>query len=240
MEPLARVAALWRYPVKSMAGERLDAAPFGWQGVAGDRRWAFAFAGDTSTFPWFTGRRLSPLVTWDARLSNPEDPNHSHVEVRAPDGAAWDIADPRLAEELARACGHELRLVHSNRGCFDAFPVSVLGTGTVRAIGGEAGHGEALDARRFRPNVLVEAAPFAEEEWIGATLQLGEGDDAPVIRLDTVNERCVMVAIDPETGERDPRVQRTVVQEHGNRTGVYATVVRPGVARPGDAVLRAS
>jgi uncharacterized protein YcbX len=237
VERLATVAALWRYPVKGLAGEPLDAAPLKWAGVAGDRRWAFLFDGDTSRFPWFTSRRHSPLLRWTARLADPEDPEHSAIAVTAPDGTMRDIADPELRAALGDAAGRPLRLIRSGRGLFDAFPLSLLGTGTVRAIGERSGH-EALDARRFRPNLLIEAEPFAEESWVGATLQLGERDDAPRIRLDTPNERCVVISIDPETAERDPLVQRAVVQERANRTGLYATVARPGTVHAGDPVLR--
>jgi uncharacterized protein len=238
VEVVATVAALWRYPVKGMAGEPLEAAPFAWHGVAGDRRWAFLFEGDTSRFPWFTGRRLSPLVRWRPELLDPGDPEHSRIAVRDPDGPVRDVADPALRDTLADAVGRPLRLIRSGRGLFDAFPVSLLGTGTIRTLGQEAGHGAPLDFRRFRPNVLVETDPFAEEGWLGTTLQLGDRPDAPQIRVDTPNERCVVIAIDPDTAARDPKVQRTVVREHGNRTGVYATVARHGVAHPGDPVLR--
>src|SRR3954452_22131009 len=185
-----------------MAGERLEAAPFAWHGVAGDRRWAFLFEGDTSRFPWFTGRRLSPLVRWTPELADPDDPEHSRVAVRDPEGTVRDVDDPALRDALAEGVGRPLRLIRSGRALFDAFPVSILGTGTVRAIGERAGHGE-LDHRRFRPNVLVEADPSAEESCAAATLQLGDRDDAPRIRIDTPNERCVGVAIAPGTAVRD-------------------------------------
>ncbi len=228
MDRVATVAKLWRYPVKSMAGQALEEVEIGFQGPVGDRRWAFLFVDDLSRFPWATGRRASEMVLWRATFDDPSDPDRSPVTVHTPDGQVRALDDPALAAELAERTGQPVRLVRSGRGIPDAFPVSVLGTGSARFVG---------DHRRLRPNVLIDAEPWAEEGWIGRTLQLGDRDDAPRVHLAERDERCAMITIDPDTAKRDPGVQRRVVQERENCLGVYGSVTRTGLVRVGDPVL---
>src|SRR5262245_28594248 len=84
---VGRVAALWRYPVKSMAPEALERVEVGWHGVAGDRRWAFVRAGqERSGFPWLTIREHPELAHYQPRLVEPASPDKTAVRIRTPDG----------------------------------------------------------------------------------------------------------------------------------------------------------
>ena len=226
---VGRVVALWRYPVKSMAGQALDAADVGWHGIAGDRRWAFVQERLVrSDFPWLTMRERSDLGRYRPALADESRPDRSETVVRTPSGEELDIADPALAAEL----GDGIRLMKVNRGTFDIAPLSLISVQTIEALGGMAGI--AVDQRRFRPNLVVDAAsPFAEDDWVGATLRLGDAR----MRVDQRDERWVMVNIDPDTSVRDPRVLRTIAQQRGACLGVYGAPVEPGRVAVGDPVV---
>ncbi len=226
---VGRVAGLWRYPVKSMAGQALEAAEVGWHGLAGDRRWAFVQERLVrSDFPWLTMRERSELGRYRPRFVDESRPDKSDTVVLTPGGAELDVADPALAAEL----GGGVRLMKQNRGTFDAAPLSLISRQTVAALGGLAGL--ALDPRRLRANVVVDVeAAFAEESWVGATIRFGGAR----MRVDQRDERCVMVNIDPVSSRRDPRVLRAIAQQRGACLGVYGTPVEPGRVSVGDAVF---
>ena len=229
MSVVGRVAALRRFPVKSMAGEKLDAAEVGWTGFAGDRQYAFVRTRDTSHFPWFTGRQLPELVLYGARYVG------DRVEVTTPDGSVRDVADPALCRALEAAAGQELRLMRLARGCYDAMPVSVLTTALLRQVGEAHGPapGRALDALRFRANILLEAADGADErDWASTDLLVGEVR----LRATYPTGRCAMVNIDPATAARDPSLLRTVARDFGGTAGLYAAVAAPGRVAVGDEV----
>ncbi len=229
------VAALNRFPVKSMLAEPLDVSALHWTGLHGDRAYAFVKAHDRSDFPWLTARALPALVRYAARFTGP-DPGRSPVSVRAPDGDELDVRDPALAERLGEQAGQPVWLLRIGRGAFDAMPVSVLTTTAVDSIG--QAHGAAVGAGRFRANILVAVDPGAapEREWLGGELAFGAGPDPARLRLDLPIPRCAMVAIDPDTAATDASVLRTVVQRFGNRVGTYCTVAAPGRLAVGDAV----
>ena len=231
---VGRVVALWRYPVKGMAGESLDAVDVSWHGLAGDRRWAFVRDGvERSGFPWLTVRDRSDLLHYVPHYTKPTRVHRSPAVVRTPAGEELDVTDPALAAELAPGA----RVIKQDRGIFDALPLSLLTTQTVTALGEMTGG--ALDPRRFRPNLLVEAAgdaPFAEDAWVGATLRIGELR----MRADRRDERCVVVNVDPDTAERDPVVLRTIAQEREACLGVYGQTVEPGRVAVGDPVVLCS
>jgi uncharacterized protein YcbX len=229
MTEVGRIAALWRYPVKSMAAEPLDAVEVSWNGLAGDRRWAFVQdALVRSNFPWLTIRERSDMWSYRPHFTQPERPEKSPTRVRTPDGAELDVTDPALAAQL----GGGVRPIKQNRGTFDAMPLSLITTRTVAELGAHAGLD--LDPRRFRPNLLVES-DTREHEWVGATLRLGD----MTMRVDQRDSRCVIVNVDPETSRRDPRVLKTVAKASDNCAGVYGSVVEPGRVALGDAVTAA-
>ena len=229
-DEVARVVALWRYPVKSMGAEALTDVEVGWRGLAGDRRWAFLHPERAHlSFPWLTIRELPQMWRYQPAFSEPERPDASSVVVATPDGDRFDVTDPRLADEL----GEGVRVFRNERGNFDEMPVNLVSTQTLAWLGGEVG--EDLDARRFRPNLLVEAAgdePFQEESWVGRVLQIG----GCRVRLDLRDNRCVMVNVDPVTSERNPAVLRTLARRRDACLAVYGSVVQPGRVAVGDPV----
>ena len=225
---VGRVAALWRYPVKSMAAETLEEVEVGWNGLAGDRRWAFVREGLTrSGFPWLTIRERADLLHHRPRLADPSRPDDSPVLVRTPTGAEHEIDDPALAAHLGGA-----RLLKQDRGVFDTMPISVLTTQSVAGLGALVG--TTFDPVRFRPNVLVEAGePFAEDSWVGRVVRIG----GMRMRIDKRDQRCVVITIDPITLERDPAVLKTLGRERETCLGVYGTTVERGRVAVGDAVV---
>ena len=231
---VGRVAGLWRYPVKALAAEALDAVDLSWHGFAGDRRWAFVRDGQARNgFPWLTQRERPSLALYTASFVQPERPDRSPIRVHTPSGAAFDVADPDLAAELGG------RAMKCDRGLFDAMPLSLLSTQTHDSLRQLVG--TELDIRRFRPNLVIEATPpasssglaFPEDEWIGSVLRVG----ATRIRIDAPDHRCAVVGVDPTTAEKNPAVLRAITQAHGAKLGVYASTVQPGRIALGDTVV---
>ena len=228
MTVLGHVAELWRYPVKSMAGERLDAAEVGWHGLPGDRRWGFVQdALVRSGFPYQTIRERSEMVRYRPRLVEPGDPDRSAVMVRTPGGEELAVDDPALAADVAEGI-HPIKL---DRGVFDAAPLSLISRQTVEALGGLVGR--ELAPVRFRANLVVDAAgEWPEDGWVGRVLRVG----GMRMRIDRRDSRCVVINVDPDSAERDARVLRAVAQQRQACLGVYGSVVEPGPVRTGDEV----
>lgn len=227
---IGRVASVWRFPVKSMAGERLDAADVSWHGLAGDRRWAFVRDGlERSGFPWLTIRERADLSTFRPSFADPASPGRSPTFITTPDGERFDVTDPALAARL----GHGAHVIKQDGGVFDASPLSLITTQTIEHLAARVGRD--LESLRFRPNFVVDLAtgvPFAEDGWVGATLRIG----ALRMRVDRRDGRCVIVNVDPETGERDPAVLRAIARERDSCLGVYGATVEPGHVAVGDPV----
>jgi uncharacterized protein len=229
MSVVGRVAALWRYPVKSMAAEELDAVEVSWHGLAGDRRWAFIRDGQVrSGFPWLTIRERPEMAHYRPRFAEPDRPNASTTLVRTPSGADIDVADPALAAELGPGVG----VIKQDRGVFDTMPLSLVSTQTVAGLGRLVGAD--LAAARFRPNLCVDVPgpAFAEDGWVGRVLSIG----GLRMRIDRRDKRCVMVNVDPVTLHRDPAVLRAIARERENCLGVYGSTVAPGRVAVGDPV----
>ena len=228
---VGRVVGLWRYPVKSMAAEPLERAKVSWQGLEGDRRWAF-IRNDAvrSGFPWFTLRQLNSMSQFEPSFVDPEKPNVSKTIVQTPDGPTYDVEDPKLGLAL---CPEGARVIRQDRGVFDTFPLSLITTQTIARLGERVDR--TLDALRFRPNILVEAnddEPFLEDSWVGRTLRIGDMR----MRVDQRDSRCVVITIDPATGERDPAILRTVTDERQRCLGVYGSTVTPATIALADEV----
>src|SRR2546423_12099986 len=241
---LGRISALFRYPVKSMAGELLETARLGWHGIEGDRRFAFRRLTDKSAFPWLTASKLPQLLLYKPlRLDNDANSKNGELpptHVRTPEGKEYELRSDQLREEVSSRFGSDVELMNLKHGIFDESPISVISLGTVHSIARESGRGVDLcDLRRFRPNIVIEtdsAEPFEEDRWVGRTLMFGEGNSGAAVRVTMKDERCVMVNFDPDTAEKDSEVMKTVVRLNQNYAGVYGTVVRAGGLRVGQVV----
>lgn len=229
---VGHVAALNRFPVKSMAGETLSVAELDWQGIEGDRQYAFVRKANGTRFPWLTAREVPALVLHRAAFVDPGAPKISAVLVETPDGAAVSLHDPLLHGRLEAAAGEPVALIQVARGIYDSMPISIVTTASHAGV--EAAHGGALDPRRFRSNLVIESE-LPVNAWQGLRLAFGDGEGAVVQMADPI-PRCAMITLDPDTAAKDARILRTVAQRFGNAYGVYATPARPGLIRAGDPV----
>lgn len=230
---VGRVKEIWRYPVKSMAGESLPEAEIFWDGVIGDRRAAFVRADNDSSFPWLTARQTPQLNQYRPRYTDLADVRHSDVLVQTPGGMERPLGSAELLAEMAEQYGGPVSLLRVRRGIYDALPLSVMSVATAQALA------EAVDivpdVRRWRQNIIIETfdgRPFAEEEWLGQSLQLG----AAQIRLSLRIPRCVMVNVDPETAVKNAAVLKLVANTRDNCVGVACATEVIGTVCVGDVV----
>jgi uncharacterized protein YcbX len=209
------VSELWRYPVKSMRGERLAAAEILGDGVAGDRLVHVR----ESSGRVATSRFRPGLLGLSGTLGADGEPLIDGLPWAAPDVLERVRTVTEPGAELVRFDGED----EGQR--FDVLPLTVLTESMARAVG--------YDHRRFRPNVLIAGAPDgAELEWVGFGLRIGEA----LIGVRNRRSRCVMTTFDPDTLEQDPTVLLRVVRSFGGRVALDCWVVEPGTARLGDPV----
>ena len=208
-----RVAELWRYPVKSMAGERLERVTVGPMGLDGDRVvYVRRFLGRIAT-----ARKFPRLLSHRATLGADGEP--------LVDGRPF--TDPAVAAEVEQIVGAGAKLVRDDEpGRFDVLPLLVATDGAIEAFG--------RDGRRLRPNLVIGDVPgLAERTWEGRTLRIGEVE----IDLEDLRDRCVMTTYDPDTQEQDPGVLRDIVARFGGKLALNARVIRGGTLAVGDEVL---
>ena len=205
------VAGLWRYPVKSLAGEALAEAAIGPDGVAGDR--LVVVRGPEGVR---TSRRQYRLLGLRGTTGPSGEPRVS--------GDQWN--SPAALARVKEAAGADAWLepaTDENR--FDILPLLVATDGAVAAFG--------RDVRRLRPNILIGGVEgLRERDWEGAELHIGD----LTIRLDSLRGRCPMTTVDPDTLERDPEVLKDIGRRFGGRLALNADVLRGGTIAIGDAV----
>ena len=240
LKHVGEVVALSIYPVKSMRRIDVDEVHLGWQGLDGDRRYAFTRTGSMNGLPWVSARQLPSLVTYEPNLGRPE--NHaSRIAVRCPDGRDIGLRDRALADEIAEALGTPVHLMQLHRGAFDAMPLSVITTRSIRTIADELG--AEVDAARFRANIVIETAitrACPEEKWVGDALVFGPNGDRARIQVNRRDERCSIVSVNPETGRPDLPVHRAIVNTRRNFLGIYGSTQRPGTIEVGAPVYLAT
>lgn len=205
------VAGLWRYPIKTLAGEPLTETVITDEGIPGDR--IVQVYGPEGVR---TARRQYKLLGLHGTL---DATGHPLI-----DGVPWESAEALAA--VKRAAGQDAELVeYHGLNRFDILPLLVATDGAVAAFG--------RDVRRLRPNLLIGGvAGLAERDWEGAELQIGE----VIIELDSLRARCPITTVDPDTITRDPDVLRDIGHRFGGRIALNARVLRAGFVRVGDAV----
>jgi uncharacterized protein YcbX len=232
------VEAIFRYPVKSMAGEPLEVANLGWHGLDGDRRLAFRRMDNHSDFPWLSASKLPDLVLFTPQRHEDAAQEDLPTHIRTPDGEALPVFGDDLAAEIGRRYGAPVQMMQSKHGIFDEASISVIALDTVNEISRLAGRSP--DVRRFRPNVVVRLlrpAPFQEDEWVGGVLSFGDGDDAPAITVTQRDVRCSMVNLDPDSASPTPEMLKAVVRVHQNTAGIYGAVTRTGQLAVGQTIF---
>jgi len=242
MRPIAReighVEAIFRYPVKSMGGERLEVATLGWHGIDGDRRLAIRRMNDRGGFPWLTASKLPDLVRFTPQRREDGGEGELPTHIRTPDGEEMPVFGEDLATEIERRYGAPVEMMHMKHGIFDDACISVIASETVREIGRLAGRD--LDVRRFRPNIVVRLlrpVPFQEDEWLGGVLSFGQGDNAPAISVTMCDVRCSMVNLDPDSARPAPEVLKAVVHANHNNAGIYGAVTCVGRLAVGQPII---
>jgi uncharacterized protein len=235
---VGHVEEIFRYPVKSMAGERLEAATLGWHGLDGDRRLAFRRIEDHSGMPWLTASKLPDLLRFVPQRREDGAQEGLPTHIRTPEGEEMPVFGDDLAREVGNRYGAPVQMMALRHGIFDEASISVIATDTVCEIGRLVGR--SLDVRRFRPNIvirLLRSAPFQEDEWLGGMLSFGDGDDPPAIAVTMRDERCSMVNLDPDSASPTPEVMKAIVRVNRNHAGVYGAVVRIGRLALGQSIF---
>ena len=235
---IGHVEAIFRYPVKSMAGEPLEVATLGWHGLDGDRRLAFRRIDDRSGMPWLTASKLPDLLLFAPLRREDGAQGELPTHVRTPGGEELPVFGEDLAADVGRRHGAPVQMMQLNHGIFDEASISVIAFDTVREIGRLAGRSP--DERRFRPNIVVRSmrsVPFQEDEWLGGVLTFGEGDDAPAITVTMRDVRCSMVNLDPDSASPAPEVLKAVVRANQNNAGIYGAVTRIGRLALGQTII---
>lgn len=235
---IGRIETIFRYSVKSMRGEPLDAATLGWHGLVGDRRLAFRRLEERGEFPWLTASKLPDLILFTPKRREDGNGEALPTHVLTPDGRELPLFGEALAAEVGRRYGAPVEMMQLKHGIFDEGTLSVISSDTAREVCRLAGRSP--DIRRFRPNIVVRstrAVPFEEDQWVGGVLTFGEADDAPSIAVTMRDERCVMVNFDPDGGSHAPEVLKAVVRANQNHAGIYGTVTRIGRLSIGQTIV---
>ena len=226
------VASLHRYPVKSLVGERLEAADIVDRGLRGDRLWAVVDE-DGKLGSGKSSRRFRKM---EGLLDLAASYDGDVPVITFPDGRSLRGEDRTIDDALSAHVGRPVTLAREAEvSHFDDGPVHLVSTGSLRAVGQHLG--EPVDPRRFRPNLVVDTADLdglVEDAWVGHRLQVGE----VLLEVMAPMPRCVMVNL-PQVGLDATRVLDAVGEINDANLGVLATVVTPGRVRVGDPVHRA-
>ena len=206
------VTTIWRYPVKSMAGERLQSTELTVKGLVGDRVVQVYDRHDRVV----TARTFPRLLRHHATLGIDGEP--------LVDGLPWRSREVGQFVEEAVGPGARLKRFDGSER-FDILPLLVCTDGAVSMFG--------RDVRRLRPNLMIGGVEgLAERTWPGAILRLPEAE----IGLADLRGRCVMTTYDPETTEQDPSILRDIVRRFRGQLCLNAAVTRAGRVEVGHSI----
>jgi uncharacterized protein YcbX len=205
------VSELWRYPVKSLRGERLTEASLSADGVEGDRLVHIRQRGNV-----VTGRTRHRLLGLNGTTGADGKPLIN--------GLPWDGIEATGLVAQAAGPGAE-SVAYSGPERFDVLPLLVATDGGIQALG--------YDGRRLRPNIVVGGVPdLTERTWPGRALRIGD----TVIGIMSLRARCIVTTIDPDTGAQDLNVLRRIHRQFGGALALNCWVERGGPIRIGDGV----
>ena len=261
------VVTLWRYPVKSMMGEELNACEVTDRGVLGDRAYALVDPTNGKVASAKNPRKWGNLFSFRARyetstrLGDPVPP----VIITLPDGFALNSMEDHVDKTLTGALGRDVTLETAvpeepsleeywpdiedldyrdtltdeampAGTFFDLAVLHILTTATLDRLRELYPEGR-FEARRFRPNILIEASSgenaFVENDWIGRSISIGEEVQ---LAITEACPRCVMTTLPQGDLPRDRGILRTAAKHNDVHVGVYAAVTHGGMIRSGDKV----
>jgi uncharacterized protein YcbX len=242
-----------------MRGEELDELFAGFSGVYGDRLFAFRSSASPKGFPYLTARDQREMLRFRPQFRQPDKaarpinlieaqslppgvtPLYANeedlmVDVETPTGETVAIDNPALIEMLRDGIDekHQLTLLRSDRALTDCRPLSLLALQSARKLSEETG--TLVDKRRFRANVyldLTSSDGFAEDEFVGRSVRIGSKVVISILERDP---RCMMITLDPDTGEKAPALLKKVAQAHDGMAGVYGAVLMEGTLHKGDPI----
>ncbi len=253
-ENIGRIAELWRFPVKSMQGSKVDALEVGPTGVTGDRGWAVV---DPAAGKALSAKRWGTLLLASAAIDAA-----GTVSVTLPDGSEHEAGDPATDDALSAWLDHPVRLMRPPDGdglpyelpteawddssptwefpgppggpFVDLAAVHLLTTTSLRSAAALHPQGR-WDVRRFRPTALLAVGGdgFVEDTWVGSPIGLG---DAVVVDPFMPTVRCAMTTREQPGLPRDVEIAKTLNHHHDLNLGVYCAVTQTGTMRVGDAV----
>ena len=261
------VVSLWRYPVKSMMGEELNAADVTERGLLGDRAYAIIDPVTGKVGSAKNPRKWGKLFDFRADYIAPPRLGEQMptVQITLPDSTTVTSGQRDIYDILSKVLGREVTLgalapkapsleeywpdmeglVHRETITDEAMPpetffdfavIHVLTTATLERLRELYPQGR-FEARRFRPNVVVEVpsgeTDFVEDAWIGHTLIIG---DDVCLSITGSCPRCVMTTLPQGDLPRDLGILRTAAQHNQVNVGVYAAVLRGGTIHHGDPV----
>ncbi len=208
-----KVAQIWRYPVKSMAGEQLEQARIGPLGIEGDR----VVHVEDEDGRVITARTHHRLLGHHATLNASGEP--------VVDGLLW--SNPKVRKDVVDIVGPDAKLVRDDSSDrFDVLPLLVATDGAIAAFG--------RDGRRLRPNLIIGGVEgLAERSWPGQCLHIGN----VIIGIQDLRGRCIMTTFDPDTLKQDRQVLTDIVRKFGGTLALNCYVIRGGAIRVGDHVV---
>jgi uncharacterized protein YcbX len=281
----ARVVSLWRYPVKSLGGERIARARILHTiGIPGDRGYALR---DERIGEIRGAKQIPALLRCSARyLAEPEGDGTPPVEITFPDGVRMRSDDAGVSKRISEVVGKPLSLearrpasdeafyarrepideakmregfglepdeplpdlsiippamlreiiaFASPRGTFfDTVEIHLVSTQTLASLSRRLPD-SIVDARRFRPNLLVDFGSdeeLPEHALTGRKLRVGSA----LLEVVMPMVRCGMVTQPQPLLPKDPQILRTLVREQKQRLGAALSVIEPGEVAEGDAV----
>ncbi|WP_431687689.1 MOSC domain-containing protein [Hahella sp. NBU794] len=229
MQSIGAASSLWRYPVKSLLGETLDALAFDGRGVVGDR--IFAVRNRAGKFGSGKNTRRFARIEGLLRMSASSDADS--VSLQLPDGRVMSNDHPDLNQALSSLLEQEVTLVREEAvSHLDAGPVHLISTSALHWLRGLLPESR-IDERRFRPNILLSTTGVGvvEHDWLGKTLSFSGGLR---LQISGLTERCVMTGMRQFELPDDLMIPRTIGEHMQFNFGVYAQVIEPGVLRQGE------
>jgi uncharacterized protein YcbX len=229
---------IYRYPVKSMAGEQLKQVAVAAYGLYGDRSHAFVDETLEGWDSYFTARDIPELYHYRAMFEGEAERNElPRLCITGPDGRRFGW-DDNLLQEIQGYSARKMSLLrHQPTGAellaVDEAGILLVTDRSLKKL--EALLGKPVDPRRFRANLIVtldESAELDDTGWIGKRIAIGTAQ----LAITEGCQRCMMVTIDPDTLQCDASILRAVHDQMGLNFGVYASVVMTGGICEGDAV----